>query len=482
MGRFDMNAKRSVFVSLVLGSVVTVALLSALRAPASAAAPLLVEEPKGLLVQALDFSTSTDERARENMITRTLEVAAEVLPQYEVGACVYGNGATCSGFYTNTVGLESWLRSNSVPGDATNFCALCNELVGTDGAGGTFYSRDPTHVLNWTLVLYSDGCPSGSSCSEGEADQRMRTLREEHGIYVIGVEALGEPCNFLAAWSDVVLPWQLPLPPAGEVADEILSPVTLTVWIYNPWCGWVNKDPWPPYRRWDVVTLTAFSNAGCYFSYWYGDLTSTDNLATITLDADKNIDAVFLPDEYSLEIRLVGNGTVVWDPNQPTYFYGDVVALTAVPAPGWFFSGWSGDLTGSANPASLLMDGPKVVTATFGTHRICLPVIGKGPTNTPPEINIAGGPWRLHDDGHEVYRVEVWFHDIETPRDLHLTAESDNLTLIEPRGFFWVEVVSYYGVLYITTIEDGVGTAVVTVTVQDPGGLTDNVQFTLTVE
>jgi len=42
-----------------------------------------------------------------------------------------------------------------------------------------------------------------------------------------------------------------------------------------------------------------------------------------------------------------------------------VVSLTATPVVGWSFSGWSGDLTGSVNPASVTMDGNKVVTATF---------------------------------------------------------------------------------------------------------------------
>jgi uncharacterized repeat protein (TIGR02543 family) len=39
--------------------------------------------------------------------------------------------------------------------------------------------------------------------------------------------------------------------------------------------------------------------------------------------------------------------------------------LTAVPAAGWTFSNWSGDLTGSTNPDTIIMDGNKTVTATF---------------------------------------------------------------------------------------------------------------------
>jgi len=46
---------------------------------------------------------------------------------------------------------------------------------------------------------------------------------------------------------------------------------------------------------------------------------------------------------------------------------GTVVTLTAVPDPGWEFSGWSGALIsqGTTNPASLTMGQNRWVQATF---------------------------------------------------------------------------------------------------------------------
>jgi uncharacterized repeat protein (TIGR02543 family) len=86
------------------------------------------------------------------------------------------------------------------------------------------------------------------------------------------------------------------------------------------------------------------------------------------MDSDMTVTATFaevLPTQYSLTVNVVGSGSVSLDPDQALYDSGTVVELTAVANAGWQFSGWSGDLTGSTNPAGITMDGDKTVTATF---------------------------------------------------------------------------------------------------------------------
>ena len=58
-------------------------------------------------------------------------------------------------------------------------------------------------------------------------------------------------------------------------------------------------------------------------------------------------------------------GSVTLDPPGGIYLAGTQVTLTAVPAAGYVFQGWSGALSGAANPALLLMNGNKSATATF---------------------------------------------------------------------------------------------------------------------
>jgi uncharacterized repeat protein (TIGR02543 family) len=58
-------------------------------------------------------------------------------------------------------------------------------------------------------------------------------------------------------------------------------------------------------------------------------------------------------------------GSVKRSPNATSYASGTVVTLTATPATGYTFAGWSGALTGTKNPATVRMDAAKKITASF---------------------------------------------------------------------------------------------------------------------
>jgi hypothetical protein len=70
---------------------------------------------------------------------------------------------------------------------------------------------------------------------------------------------------------------------------------------------------------------------------------------------------------YTLNVNVSpsGAGTVTKSPNKTTYSSGEKVQLQAVPNPGMLFIGWSGAISGSANPAEIIMDSAKSVTANF---------------------------------------------------------------------------------------------------------------------
>lgn len=130
--------------------------------------------------------------------------------------------------------------------------------------------------------------------------------------------------------------------------------------------GSVSIDPpGGSYRQGTTVKLTAVPDPDFVFLEWMGDLSGSGNPVSILMDSDKSVTAVFRnPNALSLVINAV-NGTVQLMPEKETYFPGSSVILTAIPDEGYEFSGWEGDLTGTDNPAGLIMDEDKNITALF---------------------------------------------------------------------------------------------------------------------
>jgi len=68
-----------------------------------------------------------------------------------------------------------------------------------------------------------------------------------------------------------------------------------------------------------------------------------------------------------VEVDPPDGGSVTCSPAKAVYAPGELVTLTATPAAGtdYVFAGWSGDLSGPNNPATLVMDADKSVIANF---------------------------------------------------------------------------------------------------------------------
>jgi hypothetical protein len=145
--------------------------------------------------------------------------------------------------------------------------------------------------------------------------------------------------------------------------------------------GSVGKAPdKPSYLLGEAVTLTATTVAGWSFSGWSGDFSSTENPVSVTVNESISVLATFTQIECTFTINVMGAGSVVKSPDGETYYYSDVVQLTAVPSAGWSFSSWSGALSGSANPADLYITGDLSVAATFtqNTYSLTVSTIGNG--------------------------------------------------------------------------------------------------------
>ncbi len=128
------------------------------------------------------------------------------------------------------------------------------------------------------------------------------------------------------------------------------------------------------YSSGTVVPVTATAESHYHFVNWTGTAVTAGKVAdsasastTVLMDADYTLQANFAADTYTLTINAA-HGSVTRTPNKVSYAYGQIVILQPTPDDGYFFAGWSGDLTGTGNPATITMDGNKTVTASFSPN------------------------------------------------------------------------------------------------------------------
>jgi hypothetical protein len=112
------------------------------------------------------------------------------------------------------------------------------------------------------------------------------------------------------------------------------------------------------------LTVNAVPAAGYRFDRWSGD--AAGNVASIVLNMNtaKNVTAFFVPVfKLTASVSPAGGGSVI--PGTGSYDAGANVTLTAVPAPGYRFDHWSGDVSGNLTTTSITIDAASTVTANF---------------------------------------------------------------------------------------------------------------------
>lgn len=130
---------------------------------------------------------------------------------------------------------------------------------------------------------------------------------------------------------------------------------------------------------WEVANFGSITNQNAAMDF---DGDGTSNLVEFQDGTSPTNRLSLLP---RLAVRAFG-GRVTVSPDVEAYTPGVVATLTAIPDPGLTFIGWSGALTGTANPATLTMTANQQVMATFG-----LPLAPALNTTNPVITGGAGG-------------------------------------------------------------------------------------------
>jgi peptidoglycan/xylan/chitin deacetylase (PgdA/CDA1 family) len=150
------------------------------------------------------------------------------------------------------------------------------------------------------------------------------------------------------------------------------------------------------------VTLTAYPATGSSFTGWSGAGCSGTGSCHVTMGAARTVTATFTLNKYLLTISPEGNGsgTVTSSPSgvncgstcSASFDYNTTVTLTANPATGSTFSGWSGLCTGTGS-CEVTMSAARSVTATFTLKTFLLTVSTNGGngsgaiTSSPSGVN-----------------------------------------------------------------------------------------------
>jgi uncharacterized repeat protein (TIGR02543 family) len=296
---------------------------------------------------------------------------------------------------TSVVGGGSLAKS---PDQATYTYGAVVTLTATPSAGWVFsgWSGDLTGTTNPTIITMGgaktvtatftrDGYALTVNVKGGGSVSKL----PDNSYYVDGtvvtLTATPSPGWVFSGWSgdltDTTNPSTITMSGDKTVTATFAAiPYTITVGTVGE--GSILKSPdQATYSYGNVVTLTATPSPGWAFTGWSGDLASTTNPITITINGNKAVTATFTQLQYTLTTSVVGGGSLAKSPDLATYTYGTVVTLNATPSTGWSFSGWSGSLSSSVNPVTITMDGNKVVTATFTQNQYPLTISTVGGGN-----------------------------------------------------------------------------------------------------
>ena len=216
------------------------------------------------------------------------------------------------------------------------------------------------------------------------------------------------------------------------------------------------------------VHLEAVPAPGFQFSNWSGSLSGNQNPVTIKVDCAKNITAHFTRIVHTLMIDVNGKGSVEADkralssyPTTLNLQSGTSIQLEAVPAPGYQFTNWGGSLSGSRNPATMVIDNNSQIIAHFSqtVHTLTVHIEGNGAT-TPSagEHTYADGAvvdvTAIPDKG---WQFDGWNGNVAEPSSFSISVamESDetitaNFSPVKPDWWLISSIIG--GVIVVGTI------------------------------
>ena len=271
---------------------------------------------------------------------------------------------------TSTVGDYGWFQDTL---DSSSTCAwVVVDGFSTFAAGElTTYTLDASVAtpengsvkINPNLTVYSNGLDVSLTATPATGFEFVSWLIDDKDT------STSNPLT-ISMDADTVAVAQI------DKVEIVAEQFTLSTGVNEADRGTVNVSPdAPAYDAGTEVTLTATPANGFTFGGWSGSIDLADantNPLTITVDSDLNITAFFFPEEaelftldLSVDTESAEYGTVAVSPVLDSYETGTEIALTATPADGYQFAGWTGDAAGTDNPLVISISTNLFIGAAF---------------------------------------------------------------------------------------------------------------------
>jgi hypothetical protein len=267
-----------------------------------------------------------------------------------VSSTSFGETITASTTFNVVVGSGGpGVPANPSPANGGTGVSLSPTLAWTGGSGATSHdvyfgtSSNPPFVANTTGTSYSPGALASGTT---------------YFWRIVARNASGTTTS--ATWSFTTL--------ASISVTVTTNPAGLSVVVDGTTATAPQTFNWTPgsVHSISVVSPQGSGATRQVFSSWSDGGAITHNVTTPST-------ATTYTAQFTTQHRLTTSaspsvgGSVVASPSSSDGYYaaGTSVSITASPATGYVFTGFSGDLSGSANPQSVTMSAPRTVTANF---------------------------------------------------------------------------------------------------------------------
>ena len=222
----------------------------------------------------------------------------------------------------------------------------------------------PAPIVKYTITLSAgEGGTVSTTGGEYESGQTVSVTATPQGEYVFTswsdgntnatrTITIGSNSTLTANFEKRKYPLTVNFDGEGEVIEEI-----------------VNSGRTTEYDSGTTVKLTAQAAAEWVFVGWTGDIESTEESVQIVIGEPKEVTATFEKKKYPLTVNIEGEGEVLEEivnaGRTTDYDSGTTVKLTAVPAEGWEFAGWTGAIESAELEIQILVSEAKTISATF---------------------------------------------------------------------------------------------------------------------